>query len=248
MAYKLIKFTAAAELAEHAASDWLAELRERSGKTGSGPYTVALSGGRITKNFFEEIVKQVRDNAGDLARVFENVHFFWADERCAPPSDPESNYAMARELLFEPLNIPAGQIHRLRGEGPEPEALKEAIGDICRLAPVSNGQPALDMIFLGMGEDGHTSSLFPGEAKEVMDNPAIYRAVTAVKPPPRRMTLGYATIAAAREAWVLASGNGKQEALQKTLSPESKTPLGRVIGLRKQTVIYTDIETGPKRS
>jgi 6-phosphogluconolactonase len=246
MAYKLLEFGTAAELAKEAARQWLEELHEHPAKSNNTPYTVALSGGRITKDFFREIVAQVRENSGGLGRVFDQVHFFWADERCVPPTDQESNYAMARELLFEPLKISEDRIHRLRGEGPELEALKEAVGDICKVAPMSNGQPVLDMVFLGMGENGHIASLFPEESEQEMNNPAIYRAVTTVKPPPRRITLGYGAIAAAREVWVLISGKGKEGALKMSLPPTVATPLGRVMSLREQTTIYTDVQAGLK--
>jgi len=244
MAYKLLGFATPAELAKESARQWLEELCERAGKSNTAPYSVALSGGRITKDFFQELATQVRGDSRGFGRVFDTVHFFWADERCVPPTDPESNYAMARELLFEPLKIPEGQIHRLRGEGPEPEALSEAISAICKVAPMSNGQPVLDMVFLGMGENGHIASLFPEESEQEMNNPAIYRAVTTVKPPPRRITLGYGAIAAAREVRVLISGKGKEEALKMSLPPMVATPLGRVMSLRKQTTIYTDVQTG----
>jgi 6-phosphogluconolactonase len=235
-------FSDSDQLSSIVAALWLAGLRSRPDR--KIPYCVALSGGRITTNFFEEIVKQA--NQGGSGSIFDNVHFFWADERCVPPTDPESNYAMARELLFEPLKIPEGQIHRLRGEGPELEALGEAVGAISKVAPMSNGQPVLDMVFLGMGENGHIASLFPEESEQEMNDPAIYRAVTTIKPPPRRMTLGYGAIAAAREVRVLISGKGKEEALKQSLPPAATTPLGRVMSLRKQTTIYTDVQTGLK--
>ena len=246
MPFAILSYPDGKTLAREAARQWLEELRERAEKSNNRPYSVALSGGRITKDFFQELVTQVRGKSGSLGRVFEGVHFFWADERCVPPTDAESNYAMARELLFDPLKIPDAQIHRLRGEGPEPEALREAISAICKVAAMSNGQPVLDMIFLGMGEDGHTASLFPGETESVMNDAAVYRVVTAVKPPPRRMTLGYSAIAAARDVWVLISGKGKEEALKKTLAPTPTTPLDRVMSLRKQTRIYTDVQAGLK--
>ena len=136
-----------------------------------------------------------------------NVHFFWADERCVPPNDAESNFRVARELLLIPLKIPDDHIHRIRGEESPAFAVAEAEAEICRIAALTNdSQPMLDLIFLGMGEDGHVASLFPDEAESVIASPAIYRAVAAVKPPPQRITLGYAAIAAARQVWVLASG------------------------------------------
>jgi 6-phosphogluconolactonase len=242
MAFELLSYPSDAALATAAAADWLRQLQVNAGKPGNHPYTVALSGGRIAKTFFTEIVRQAKANPDSGKNLFQRVHFFWADERCVPPSDPESNYSIARKLLFEPLQIPDAQIHRLRGEGPEPLALSEAVSDICRVAPVVRGQPVLDLIFLGMGEDGHVASLFPGEPEEVMADPAVYRAVTAVKPPPRRITLGYAAIAAATEAWVLVSGAGKEKALAESLSPTGRTPLARVLRQRVQTKILTDIE------
>jgi 6-phosphogluconolactonase len=101
------------------------------------------------------------------------------------------------------------------------------------------------MIFLGMGEDGHVASLFPGELPEAISDPAIYRTVTAVKPPPRRMTLGYGMLAAALEVWLLASGRGKEGALKESLSPKGGTPLSRVLRSRTRTRILTDIEFAP---
>jgi 6-phosphogluconolactonase len=102
--------------------------------------------------------------------------------------------------------------------------------------------PIFDMIFLGMGEDGHVASLFPGEPENVMADPAFYRAVTAVKPPPRRLTLGYGVIVQALEVWVLIAGADKANALKESLSPSGKTPLARVLQQRTQTSILTDIK------
>ncbi len=244
MAYELLRFEDGNALARKAADDWWRELVAR--KSANAPsYIVGLSGGRITRTFYNEMVEQVRQSAPENWDIFRaaNVHFFWVDERCVPPDDAESNYALAQELLFEPLKIPDGQIHRVHCEAPEPDALQEVTGELRALRPFqTGGQPVLDMVFLGMGEDGHTASLFPGEPDEVMNDPAVYRAVTAVKPPPRRITLGYGAIAAAREVWVLISGNGKEQALKASLPPESRTPLARVMSLREQTRIFTDVD------
>src|SRR5262249_2460359 len=157
----------------------------------------ALSGGRIARNLFSEIARQ----ATGKVELFKNVHFFWADERCVSPDDPENNYAIARELLFRPLNIPEAQIHRLRGEESEPLALRDAMEYFKMwVSPESGGgKPVFDMIFLGMGEDGHVASLFPGEPESAIGDPAVYRVVIAVKPPPRRITLGYGEIIRARK-------------------------------------------------
>ena len=99
-----------------------------------------------------------------------------------------------------------------------------------------------------MGEDGHVASLFPGEPEEVMRSQAVYRPVIATKPPPHRITMGYSTIAAARQVWVLASGAGKEKALREALGPGGKTPLVRVLKLRSHTKIFTDVPLGAPKS
>jgi 6-phosphogluconolactonase len=246
MAYKLLKFKTADELASAAAAEWveyLSKLKIFENTT----YAVALSGGRITKTFFADVVRRLKNPAGGMEKLFVNklVNFFWADERCVPPDDAESNYRMARELLFEPLQVPDAQIHRLRGEGPEEVALREAEEAVRRIGGMPKGLPIFDMIFLGMGEDGHVASLFPGEPLQTIEDTAVFRLVTAAKPPPRRITLGYGTIANAAEVWVLASGAGKEGALRESLTG-GKTPLGRVLQMRSKrsadfTRIYTDI-------
>jgi 6-phosphogluconolactonase len=201
---------------------------------------VALSGGRIAKDFFTTVARLAKKRERSLA----HVHFFWADERGVPPDHADSNYRSAAELLFTPLALPLGNLHRIRGEA-EPEcAAREAEAELRRFAPLNAaGQPVLDLVLLGMGEDGHIASLFPGESEEVMQTSAVYRTVTASKPPPRRITLGYAAIASAREVWVLASGAGKEEALRDSLSPDGQTPLARVLRGRGRTRVFTDLSS-----
>lgn len=93
-----------------------------------------------------------------------------------------------------------------------------------------------------MGEDGHVASLFPSESEEAMSRGAVFRAVTASKPPPRRITLGYAALAAANEVWVMASGAGKEAALGESLEENGRTPLARLLRLRATTRIFSDIK------
>ena len=111
----LISFATADELARAVASAWLDEIEaaNRAGKT----HCVALSGGRIARKFFAAVAEQAKVRTV----AFGHVHFFWADERCVPPDDPDSNFYVAKELLFEPLKIGDAQIHRIHGED-SPEA------------------------------------------------------------------------------------------------------------------------------
>ena len=235
---EILSFTDGAALAEAAATRWLAELTDWP--TNSPNRCVALAGGRITQVFFTAVTQLVRSSPGWPA----DMHFFWGDERCVPPTDAESNFAVANEFLLQSIGVPETRIHRLRGEERPEFAAVQAEAELRRFAPLNAvGQPVFDLILLGMGEDGHVASLFPGEPEATMASPAVYRAVTAVKPPPQRITLGYAAVAAARQVWVLASGPGKAAALDESLKTEGTTPLARVIQLRDKTVIFTDLKT-----
>jgi 6-phosphogluconolactonase len=234
--FQLLRFASPEALAEAAARDWLADMatvvRERN------RYTVALSGGRIAHRFLAAAAEQARAQGF----TFQGVHFFWSDERCVPPDEAESNFALARVCLLQPLGIPESQLHRLRGEQSPGAAAAEAEAELRRLAPSSpEGQPVLDLVFLGLGEEGHVASLFPGESQTATSSSAVFRPVTTPKPPPQRITLGYPALAAARAVWVLASGAGKTGALRESLAPAGQTPLARVLRLRQQTRIYTDI-------
>ena len=235
--FELISFANADELARALPSAWLDEIESanRAGK----PHCVALSGGRIAQKFFAATIEQAKKRAV----FFERVHFFWADERCVPPTDPESNFKLADELLFAPLKIPASQIHRIRGEDSPQAAAKFAEKELCRFVPPDkSGQPVLDLIFLGMGEDGHVASLFPEAPSEILNCASPFLAIeNSPKPPPRRISLSYAAIAAAKQVWVLVSGAGKEAALRESLRPGGQTPLARVMLSRSQTKIFCDI-------
>ncbi len=238
MSFQLVAFANPDELARAAASDWLNEIQ--SARAAAKPHNVALSGGRITQKFFSETVAQAQ-----ARQVGWNlVQFFWADERGLPPSDPESNFKLADERLFAPLKISASQIHRLRGEIPPGEAVEMARAELAAIVPTgAAGQPVLDLVLLGMGEDGHVASLFPNTKQPAWDSTDAFLVVRdAPKPPPARMTLSLAAIVAARNVWVLASGSAKTEAFQESLDPAGKTPLARVIQARAATRIYSDID------
>lgn len=233
---ELIHFADDLALARAAAVAWLQLIAARRG-TGN-LHCVALSGGRIAKPFFSAVTDQAKAGEG----LPSSVHFFWADERCVPPENVESNFCVASELLLEPLQIAKTNIHRIHGENTPESAASAAEIELRRFATSdAAGLPVLDLVFLGMGEDGHVASLFPGEAEALCADMAVYRAVRrAPKPPPRRITLGYAAIATARQVWVLISGAGKETALRESLRPDGKTPLARVLQSRSHTRIFSD--------
>jgi len=229
VAWRITQFETPQALASTVADKWCRQISEAK-----HPFTVALSGGRIANDFFREVAAQARQNEG-----IRQAHFFWVDERCVPPDHADSNYRIARELLLEPLQIGLSHVHRIRGEDEPSKAAAAASGELLRVAAVPSAprQPVLDWVFLGMGEDGHVASLFPGAEPR----PGIYYDVTGPKPPPRRITASYDVLAAAREVWVLVSGRGKEAALRESLDPGGTTPLARVLRMRKEAEIFSDI-------
>jgi 6-phosphogluconolactonase len=202
-------------------------------------HLVALSGGRVAKKLFAAVVAR----AGVRPSGHRPVEFFWADERCVPPTDPESNYRLARGGLLGPLGIAENQIHRIPGEdGPELAAAAAAAA-LCHVAKSAEGAiPVLDLVLLGMGEDGHVASLFPGDKTAATDLTSIFRPVrNAPKPPPSRVTLGMGPLVAARKVWVLVAGDGKVPALREAHSPHGKNPLARLIQQRPRTRIFSTV-------
>jgi len=221
-----VQFQSADVLADAAAREWINTLPS------TGPHYVAFSGGRIAEKFFDAITTIAREHNLSLAQI----HFFWADERCVPPDHPESNYRLMRTRLLQPLSIPEAQVHRIKGELEPAAAAREASLELGRVA---NG--VLDFVFLGMGEDGHVASIFPGDplAESVTE---YYRPVFAApKPPSRRVTLAMHTMVAARNVSVLVSGLGKEDAQGKSLDSGSTTPLARLLQKRHLTKVLSDI-------
>lgn len=232
-----IRYSETAEALVDAAADaWVQWIHH--GIPGDSRRSVALGGGRVFRSFMNASAQRLRQDAQGLDRL----EFFWGDERCVPPNDPESNFRLAYDSFLAPLGVPADRIHRLRGEvDPDEAALAAEV--ILRTATgcVGPRMPELDLVFLGLGEDGHVASLFPGAPPEVNESTAVFLPVIGPKPPPQRLTLSYPMIAAAREVWVVASGAGKEAALRESLRSGGTTPLARVLRDRSSVQIYTDI-------
>lgn len=226
-------------LASMVADRWLDQV---AASAAAGlPQRVALAGGRITRRFLTLVGQRSLERAIPLS----GVDFFWGDERCVPPQDAESNHRLAQECLLGRLNLEPSRIHRVLGELDPETAAALAEQDLRQCTGVAGpAMPVLDLVFLGMGEDAHVASLFPGALPAVTESDAVYVPTTGPKPPPRRVSLTYRALAAAREVWVLASGSGKEVALRASLEPDSRTPLGRVLRERQRTVVFTDIPGG----
>jgi 6-phosphogluconolactonase len=235
-ASEVVRFESPEALARSAAQQVLQYL---SGRAAS---SLCLSGGRITVSLFAEVLAQCQSHPPGAIELLGNTHFFWADERCVPAGDTESNFGIAERKLFEPLNIDPERIHPIPGEADPVFAARMAEAELCRIAPInSDGVPIIDLLLLGMGEDGHVASLFPGKTVENQWADAIYYPVTGPKPPPNRITLSFSAIQAAKEVWVLISGSGKEESFRRAIASDPEIPLGKVIRYRDRTLIFTDL-------
>ena len=190
------------------------EVRARAAIADHGRFAVALSGGKTPLAMFALLASPQFAEDIDWA----HVHFFWNDERCVPPDDPASNYGQARSALLAPIAAPDDNIHRMRGEL---EAHEGAIDYCERLAAFFGDDVTFDLIYLGLGSDGHTASLFPHSgALHVDDVPctAVHARGNAV---PYRLTLTYPVLNAARAAIFMVEGAGKAGVLAEVLQGPS---------------------------
>ncbi len=233
---ELIPFPDTETLVQQVAGRWLdaVDAAAASGK----PFHVALSGGRVAGRF----MAAAHGLGTARGTRWDNVHFHWGDERCVPPDHADSNYKLAQSALLDPAGIDAARRHRLRGELPPEEAARLAEVELARVTgTVSGSVPVLDLVVLGMGEDGHVASLFPGAPEAVVNSNRWVIPVIGPKPPPQRLSLTFQVLAEANEVWVLASGAGKEEALQESLRIGGSTPLAHLLSLRSRTRIMTDL-------
>jgi 6-phosphogluconolactonase len=198
---------------------------------------LALSGGNTPKRAYELLA---------AARLqWSAIEIWFADERCVAPEDEDSNYRMAAQTLLGRVPIPADQIHRMEGElGPEEGARRYAQALRERLSPEPQSQPAppaLDVIVLGVGPDGHVASLFPGADTLDAGEHAVCLAVEdSPKPPPRRITLSLAMLRAARRCVLLASGASKADAVAAALAEPTHHVPASLLRRERLTVIADD--------
>ncbi len=169
--------------------------------------TVALSGGSTPKRLFELWAEQYASSI-DWARL----HFFWGDERCVAPDDAESNYGVAKALLFDHITIPETNIHRIRGEASPSDEAARYEQEIVEFAESIDGVAQFDLIILGMGDDGHTASIFPHQI-EFLKSPRVCEVATHPQSGQQRITLTGPVINAAKKINFLVTGASKAEVL-----------------------------------
>ena len=188
-----------------------------------GPRTVALAGGSTPRLLYERLA--TRDFP------WSETELFFGDERCVPPDHPDSNYRMAYEALLSQVQA---RVHRMPGETCDAASYEEELTRV-----FGPGLPEFDLVLLGLGEDGHTASLFAGDlALDITDR----RVVRVVRPDHARLTLTLPVLSAAKVVMFVVSGESKREALGRLLAG-ADTPATRVRA-RRVVVIADEAAAG----
>lgn len=232
--------------------------RLQSAREERGVAHLALSGGTTPGRTYELLAKELP--------AWEHVHVWFADERCVGPEDEESNYRLARKTLLEPAGVPAARVHRMEGElGAEEGAARyaQALGEHVAAATQdatgtkagtsapagADGSalvPALDVVVLGIGPDGHVASLFPGASTLRAGEEAVCLPVhDSPKPPPDRITLSLAVLRAARRCVLLATGASKSDAVAAMLGKPSEHVPASLLERDRLSVLVDDAAAPP---
>ncbi|MDB5046038.1 MAG: 6-phosphogluconolactonase [Deinococcus sp.] len=207
----------AAAAAEAFAQAARAAVRDR------GAFHVALSGGSTPKLMYK-VLREMPE------MPWQSVHLYFSDERSVGPDSPDSNYRLAQDELLNHVPVPPAQVHRMAGEVRPLDTAAEAYA---ALLPAQ-----LDVVLLGMGDDGHTASLFPGT--DALNAGGRVAANFVPRLDTGRLTFTYAEINAARERWILVTGAGKAGVLRQVQQGEGGYPIAGV----QDAVWFVDAAAG----
>ncbi len=198
------------EAMSRAAAKFFAERAQEHSST-HGRFTVALSGGSTPKLLYTLLGSPPYSDS----LPWQQLHFFWVDERCVSPDHPESNYKLAFDAFLSRISIPGPNIHRMRGED-YPAVAAQAYEEELRRFFGGPGVPVFDLIILGAGEDGHTASLFPGS--EALREKARF-VVPVMLPSPKinRITLTLPVLNHSAKVVVLVTGRAKAGVVREIL-------------------------------
>jgi 6-phosphogluconolactonase len=200
-----------AELVQRAAQSITGILKERLAEQPGA--TLVLSGGSTPRQIYHLLASDAfRDTV-----EWQRVALFWGDERTVPPTDPESNYGMTRQTMLQRLPVPESQIYRIAGELPPEQAARQYEENIRKhFGLAEENTPRFDLVLLGLGEDGHTASLFP-ETTALQEDRRLVASVFVRRLNTHRITMTLPVINNALRVLFLVSGAGKATILSKVL-------------------------------
>ncbi len=205
-----------------------------------GRAAIALSGGSSPVGAYRLLAKDTLD--------WTKIDVFWVDERCVPANHDRSNYRAAKEALLDPAGVPPPNVHRMRGEASDPTIAAADYDATLREVVTSKigGIPSLDLVVLGVGDDGHTASLFPGEATtQITDR--LVAAVPARADREARLTLTVPVLENARATVLVAVGANKHPALERVWAANGsldETPARVIRGFRGSITWVIDRAAG----
>jgi len=232
----------AESVAQRAAAHIARQLRRAHDQRGVAH--LALSGGTTPGRTYELL--------GAEPKSLNGVELWFADERCVPPQDEESNYRLVAETLLAGAQIAPERVHRMEGEAGAHEGARRYAEALLQHVPTEGPSPSslpvLDLIVLGIGPDGHVASLFPGAATLDGNDDAICLGVEdSPKPPAQRITLSLGVLRAARECVLLATGASKADAVSAMLGEPSRHVPASLLRRERLTLIIDDA-AAPERS
>ena len=210
-------------LAEAAAARLLTRLVDAQALRGQA--SVVLTGGGVGIALLEAVRRSPARHAVDWRRV----DVWWGDERFVPADDPERNELQARQALLDHLDLAPARVHPMGAaggpDGDDADAAAARYADeLSAAAPADHDVPPFDVLLLGLGPEGHTASIFP-ESPAAHDERLVLGVHGCPKPPPTRVSLGFAALNAAREVWFVVAGQGKATAVAMALSGAGRVQL-----------------------
>lgn len=213
-------FKNASELAEELVEEFYKHIKELSKL--SRKINIAISGGSSPLYFYRRLASF---NAISLKKIdWSNIHIFWADERCVPPNHQDSNYGSAYRLFLRTVDIPRENIHRIQGEKvPEEETLRYS-DELKSNVPLSNNFPAFDWIFLGLGQDGHTASIFTDQLNLLFSD-SFCEYVMHPQTGQSRITLTGKVLINSRRITFIITGKSKQKVVKEIINNEPSAKL-----------------------
>lgn len=203
----------------------------------SKEFHCALSGGSTPKMLFSYLAEKYHDFDG-----WSSLHVYWGDERCVSPEDDESNFKMTKELLLDKVGIPTQNIHRVKGEHDPPIEASRYSEELRKAIPITSGMPTFDMIILGMGDDGHTASIFPHEI-DLLTSSKVCAVATHPTSGQNRVTLTGQIINHAKEVIFLVTGEGKKNRIAEVFNREGdweKYPVSYITPSSGKLLWYVD--------
>jgi 6-phosphogluconolactonase len=217
-----VRILQTAEALANATAEWLCALAE----TSVGAFAICLAGGSTPRPVYERLA-----TPAFAARFpWRRVHWFWGDERCVPHDHPDSNYRMVQEALLCQVPVPATNIHAIPTQPLTPEqsalAYEGTLKQFYRTDAINPKRPLFDVTLLGIGDDGHTASLFPGQPA-LQERRRWAVAVVGARSEPR-VTLTYPALDSSAHVAFLAIGAGKREAVARAMAGNKQTPAALV--------------------